>query len=367
MDALRARRRGRARTAPAGARCTGRSRTRGPTVRCSGSSTSPLSNVAEATVFALPAEIRCTRRPPLAVPAGLRGCAAVVIGVIDIGTNTTRLLVAEVEGRAIAAASSSAAISSPRSPTEEAGALAGLLEREAAIARESGAQALISAGTAGCAEPAPARGLDRACARIGAGGLRVLSERRGGGARLPRRHCLRARGASGSVAVVDVGGGSTEVAVGTPGQPPGWWASRPVGSHGLTERALRSDPPTRDQVAAARNAAARPLRRSGAAGLRAGAGGGRRGRLAAAPLGRRDRPRRDRRAARAARLGAERGAGRRARPRPAAGAAPAGGAGRPRGRLRAAARAAADRPRRSAGGAGAGARPRSWPQRRRRS
>ena len=213
-------------------------------------------NVAEATVFAVPAENRCICGPPLAVPAGLRGCAAVVIGVIDIGTNTTRLLVAEVRDGRLRPKLERRHFLSALSE-EEAGALPGLVEREAAIARESGAEALISAATEGLRGTRVARGLDQACARIGAGGLRILSPGEEAAlAFLGATSCEPAE-LPQSVAVVDVGGGSTEVAVGTPGQPPGWWASRPVGSHGLTERALRSDPPTRDQMAAARNAAAR--------------------------------------------------------------------------------------------------------------
>jgi exopolyphosphatase/guanosine-5'-triphosphate,3'-diphosphate pyrophosphatase len=178
----------------------------------------------------------------------------VVIGVIDIGTNTTRLLVAEVrDGRLRPKLERRHFLSSE----DQAGALPGLVEREAAIARESGAQALISAGTAGLRGTRAAKGLDRACARLGAGGLRILSPGEEAAlAFLGATSCEPAE-LPESVAVVDVGGGSTEVAVGTPGQSPGWWASRPVGSQRLTERALRSDPPTRDQVAAARNAAAR--------------------------------------------------------------------------------------------------------------
>jgi exopolyphosphatase / guanosine-5'-triphosphate,3'-diphosphate pyrophosphatase len=180
----------------------------------------------------------------------------VVIGVIDIGTNTTRLLVAEVsDGRLRPKLERRHFLSAVSE--EEAAALPGLVEREAAIARESGAQALISAGTAGLRGTGAARGLDRVCARVGAGGLRILSPGEEAELAFLGATSCEPSELPESVAVVDVGGGSTEIAVGTPGESPGWWASRPVGSHRLTQRALRSDPPTRDQVAAARNAAAR--------------------------------------------------------------------------------------------------------------
>ncbi len=48
----------------------------------------------------------------------------------------------------------------------------------------------------------------------------------------------------GVVAVVDVGGGSTEVAFGTAAGGPEWLASMPVGSASLTDRLLTGDPPS---------------------------------------------------------------------------------------------------------------------------
>ncbi len=179
-----------------------------------------------------------------------------VIGVIDIGTNTTRLMVAEVSRGRLR----------PRlerrhflSAVSEEGAevLPRLLEREAAIARESGAETLLSAGTAALRGSRTARSLDRVCARIGAGELRILTPGEEAALAFLGATACEPGELPESVAVVDVGGGSTEVAVGAPGEAPQWWASRPVGSRRLTELALRSDPPTRDQVAAARNAAAR--------------------------------------------------------------------------------------------------------------
>lgn len=179
-----------------------------------------------------------------------------VIGVIDIGTNTTRLLVAEVSGDGLRSRLERRHFISATSP-EAAEALPPLLEREAAIARAAGVETLLVAGTAALRGSRTARSLGRVCGRIGAGNLRILSE--------GEEAVLAFLGATGcgpeelpdSVAVVDVGGGSTEVAVGVPGERPEWWASRPVGSRRLTVRALRSDPPSSDQVAAARNAAAR--------------------------------------------------------------------------------------------------------------
>ena len=77
------------------------------------------------------------------------------------------------------------------------------------------------------------------------------------------------RGPPGGVAVVDVGGGSTEIVAGTLADGVSWWASFPLGSGVLADRHLRSDPPTADELAASRArstplsaASSRPPRRA---------------------------------------------------------------------------------------------------------
>jgi len=56
--------------------------------------------------------------------------------------------------------------------------------------------------------------------------------------------------AAGRLLLVDVGGGSTELAVGPAGGEPSWVVSVDVGAVRLTERFLRHDPPRADEVAA---------------------------------------------------------------------------------------------------------------------
>jgi exopolyphosphatase/guanosine-5'-triphosphate,3'-diphosphate pyrophosphatase len=53
---------------------------------------------------------------------------------------------------------------------------------------------------------------------------------------------------AGEVAVVDVGGGSSEIALGRAGEPMRWSVSLRVGSGALADAYLRSDPPTIDEL-----------------------------------------------------------------------------------------------------------------------
>jgi exopolyphosphatase/guanosine-5'-triphosphate,3'-diphosphate pyrophosphatase len=71
---------------------------------------------------------------------------AVVIGVVDIGTNTTRLLVAEIESDELRPLLQRRHFIAPgRAAIEE---VARIVEREAEAARAAGAEELIVIGTA---------------------------------------------------------------------------------------------------------------------------------------------------------------------------------------------------------------------------
>jgi exopolyphosphatase/guanosine-5'-triphosphate,3'-diphosphate pyrophosphatase len=182
-----------------------------------------------------------------------------IVGVIDIGTNTTRLLVAEVEGADLRPLLQRRHFSAPGIDRVED--LVALVGREAAAARRAGAERLAVVGTAPLRRLTDARRLGRACERVGAGELRILSEGEEASLAFHGATACEPGELPDAVAVADVGGGSTELVVGAPGEGPEWWASRPIGSRNLTERALLSDPPADDQLAAARNAAARRFAR----------------------------------------------------------------------------------------------------------
>ncbi len=67
-------------------------------------------------------------------------------------------------------------------------------------------------------------------------------------------------GLEGSVAVADVGGGSSEIAVGTPGQKPDWWHSIAIGSAALARECIHDDPPSAEQIGRCRDRAAELVR-----------------------------------------------------------------------------------------------------------
>jgi exopolyphosphatase/guanosine-5'-triphosphate,3'-diphosphate pyrophosphatase len=60
----------------------------------------------------------------------------------------------------------------------------------------------------------------------------------------------------GRIAVIDLGGGSTELAVGTAAEGVRWWRSVPVGSGTLCDTHLRTDPPAAHELRALREHAA---------------------------------------------------------------------------------------------------------------
>jgi exopolyphosphatase/guanosine-5'-triphosphate,3'-diphosphate pyrophosphatase len=63
----------------------------------------------------------------------------------------------------------------------------------------------------------------------------------------------------GRLGVIDVGGGSSEVVVGAAPDRVRWWASVPIGSGALTDHCLVSDPPSPDELQSARHEVAAAL------------------------------------------------------------------------------------------------------------
>jgi exopolyphosphatase / guanosine-5'-triphosphate,3'-diphosphate pyrophosphatase len=188
---------------------------------------------------------------------------------IDIGSNTTRLLVAEPDPERpgalveVAAHRTFVRLTTDERrngiPPEKAQAIADAVAVQAEAARASDIVALRVVATAALRD---APDCDALIARLGAAAgvpVEILSGQEEARLAFLGATASLAGGAGsvlGSVLVVDVGGGSTELACGAPGGAPTWWASLPIGSSALAETHLHGDPPTAAELHAARVEAA---------------------------------------------------------------------------------------------------------------
>ena len=186
-------------------------------------------------------------------------------GVIDIGSNTARLLVADVDGGLQTVREEKAylglgadALRLGRLSEEKVAEARAVARRFTRIARRLGVDRLETIVTAP-GRQANARDLVDALAAATREPVRVLSAH-DEGALAYRGAIAREREALPEVvAVCDVGGGSTEIAVGAPTLDALWVRSADVGSLRLTRACLPSDPPAPDEVRSARELVAEAL------------------------------------------------------------------------------------------------------------
>lgn len=184
--------------------------------------------------------------------------------VIDIGSNTTRLLVAEVSWQgerptlhAIAQDRDFTRLGASLSENGEIpeGKLAELVEvtsRQRQMAAEHGCERPTVVATAAIRDAANRDEVLSALERGGVGRPRVLGEREEAEAAFLGAVSTFEGELPALVGVVDVGGGSTEVVVGSPAGEISWHASRRVGSSTVAESSFASDPPSPAELAAAR-------------------------------------------------------------------------------------------------------------------
>ncbi len=185
------------------------------------------------------------------------------VGVLDVGSNTARLLVGDVRGGIVEPVATGRAYLGLGAEIADTGTLrrktidaaARVCRKYAERARELGverAEVIVTApgrqGVASAELVAALRERTRLPVRI----LAAEDEGRlafaGAIARLDDGLSIR-------VGVVDVGGGSTEIVVGASETGPSWLRSVDLGSLRLTRLALTDDPPTRRELARARSAA----------------------------------------------------------------------------------------------------------------
>jgi exopolyphosphatase/guanosine-5'-triphosphate,3'-diphosphate pyrophosphatase len=179
---------------------------------------------------------------------------------IDIGSNTTRLLVAEPDDtglREVVATRvftriGAPALDSGSIPAEKIDEVSRVVADQVLLARESGAGHIRIVATAAIRDAANREPF--AAAVEAASGLPVAILSSDDEARLAFLGATRTlpEPPVGEVGVVDIGGGSSEVVCGTVEGGVSWVASLPVGSGRLADRYLRSDPPEPAELAALR-------------------------------------------------------------------------------------------------------------------
>lgn len=179
---------------------------------------------------------------------------------VDIGSNTTRLLVADkVDGRLaeihqerVFTRLGHGARSQRRIPAEKIDEVAAVVAAQVQTARSYGAREVCGVATA--AVRSAANGDHLVAAIAGRCGLtvRILSGEEEARLAFVGAAATFEEPPGGPLAVIDVGGGSSELVVGyAPGEVT-WWVSLPVGSAAVTEHHLHGDPPRPEELEAAR-------------------------------------------------------------------------------------------------------------------
>jgi exopolyphosphatase/guanosine-5'-triphosphate,3'-diphosphate pyrophosphatase len=178
-------------------------------------------------------------------------CAA-----IDIGSNTTRVLVAEPVGGQLrkvleqrAYTRINKAIRGDGSiPAEKVEEVAEVVATQVRLARELGAEAVRAIATAAIREAANGEAAVGEIGRVSGVPVEILSEEEEG--RLAFIGATKTLGhpVEGRIGVVDVGGGSTEFAIGAvPGGVDAVHSWR-VGSGALADELIASDPPSAAEI-----------------------------------------------------------------------------------------------------------------------
>jgi exopolyphosphatase/guanosine-5'-triphosphate,3'-diphosphate pyrophosphatase len=207
--------------------------------------------------------------------------AAERIAVVDIGTNSTRLLVAEVRGDAVHELERESIVTR----------LGQDVDRTRRLAPE--AMERVYSVLAGYRERIDRHGVG-AVVVVATSAVRDADNGEIFGAELRDRFGFHARTLSGDeearltflgatagradgeteVLVIDIGGGSTEFVVGRPGQAPGFHVSTRLGTVRQSERQIRDDPPPPDQVASLADEATAIIEADVPDGVRAGVSAG---------------------------------------------------------------------------------------------
>jgi exopolyphosphatase/guanosine-5'-triphosphate,3'-diphosphate pyrophosphatase len=177
------------------------------------------------------------------------------VAVVDIGTNTTRLLVAEVEDGEVVELERRTVITRLGQDVDATGRLADeAMDRVAeAIAgyREVidrvGAEAVVAVATSAMRDSENGPDFrDYLKEKYGVDARTISGDEE---ATLTFLGATAGRTDARETVVIDIGGGSTEYVAGRAGEEPRFHTSTQMGSVRFTERFLKSDPPSREEMA----------------------------------------------------------------------------------------------------------------------
>jgi len=178
------------------------------------------------------------------------------VGVVDIGTNSTRLLVADVDGGKVAELERRTSVTRLGEGVEATGRLS-----DAAIARvcetlaayrevidRLGSELVVAVATSAMRDAANGPQFrDEIRRRFGIDARTISGDEE---ARLTFLGATAGRNPDAETLVIDIGGGSTEYVTGQAGGDPGFHVSTRMGSVRHTERHLHADPPEPAELAA---------------------------------------------------------------------------------------------------------------------
>jgi exopolyphosphatase / guanosine-5'-triphosphate,3'-diphosphate pyrophosphatase len=178
-------------------------------------------------------------------------CAA-----IDIGSNTTRVLVAEPQEGQLRKVMEQRAYTQIGADTKRDGTISSakiaevgeVVATQVRLAQELGAEAIRTVATAAIREAKNRKQAVKEIERIAGVDIDVLSEEEEGrlafvGATKTLGHPVK-----GDIGVVDVGGGSCEIIIGTVADGVNWVKSFKIGSGALTDDFLQQDPPSASEI-----------------------------------------------------------------------------------------------------------------------
>jgi exopolyphosphatase / guanosine-5'-triphosphate,3'-diphosphate pyrophosphatase len=190
---------------------------------------------------------------------------------IDIGSNTTRLLVADCADGTLEECGQERVFNqigrsldaNGEIPEPTLHELAAVVSHQIGMARELGAEQIRCVATAGVRRARNSATLQQLLDGLADGvKLEILTGEQEARFAFAGAVWAAAPDPGTHVAVVDAGGGSSEIVAGTAPAEVRWWHSLPIGSGDLTARWLAADPPTAEELQSAREeiaAAIEPL------------------------------------------------------------------------------------------------------------